>query len=63
MKVRQTLSTSISPHDQHLSSGLRPVKLTHDVRPNTRELEGVDSQICRTFLWSESDILGGICPT
>ena len=27
------------------------------------ELEGVDSQICRTFLWSESDILGGICPT
>ena len=27
------------------------------------ELEGVDSQICRTFLWSELDILGGICPT
>ena len=27
------------------------------------ELEGVDSQIYRTFLWSESNILGGICPT
>jgi len=27
------------------------------------ELEGVDSQIYRTFLWSESDILGEICPT
>ena len=26
------------------------------------ELEGVDSQIYRTFLWSEPDILGGICP-
>jgi hypothetical protein len=42
----------------------RPTKYsesTHDVRPNTQELEGADSQICRIFLWSESDILGGIC--
>jgi hypothetical protein len=30
------------------------------VRPNTQELEGVGSQIYRIFLWSESDILGGI---
>ena len=44
----------------------RPTKYsecTHDVRPNTRVLEGVDSPICRTFFWSESDILGGICLT
>jgi hypothetical protein len=43
------------------------------VRPNTRnaptmstkylELEGVDSQMCPTFLWIVSDIFWGIYPT
>ena len=27
------------------------------------DLESVDSKICRTFLWSESNILGRICAT